>query len=216
MMPEQEPFLPQQPGVFAQEPPGWQSPPDPPDPSFMDDLPEAEAPVQPQGDGQPMTFGEISEQHRAPFHGLLHLGYLTATFEHVGHKIVIHTLSSEEELIVGDLIQEWNNTVAATKAYSLAIAALCVQFIDGQPMPAPLGETTRDAWARERFEYAKRWYPSTVDAIFTRYLELEAKVRQVLAEMGKAPLPGAGSNGNSGSPIAEGYFADVRFPGSSS
>jgi hypothetical protein len=173
----------------------------------------AQEPVTPQADGSPLEFGEVNDQWRADFHGLLYLGQLTASFEWMGHKIVIRTLTSDEELIIAAMIKEWDQTIAATKAYAVAVCALAVMFIDNQPMPAPLGENgSRDLWARERFSYALRWYDPTIKAIFNRYLELEARVREVLEEMGKAPAPEGGSNDSAGSLSVADYFQEQVSP----
>jgi hypothetical protein len=161
----------------------------------------------PAADGSPLAYGEMNDQWKTDFHGLLHIGYLTASFEWLGHKIVIRTLRSDEELIIASLIKEWDATIGGTKAYAIATCALAVQFIDGQPMPTPMGENgTRDRWARERFAYAQTWYSPTITTIFNHYLELENQVKVVLEEMGKAPDPETGSNASSGSPSAAGFF----------
>lgn len=147
------------------------------------------------------------------FHGLLKLGYLTSTFEWCGHKIVIHTLRTDEELIIASMIREWQETIGGTKAYATAMAALCVDFIDGQPMPIPLGEDYRsDTWARQRFAYAQRWYPFTIDAIYEEYLALEVRVKQVLEQMGKGQAPEAGSSENAESPDSGGSLQDALSP----
>ena len=141
------------------------------------------------------------EAWMADFHGLLKLGYLSSTFSWCGHRFVIHTLRTDEELIISSMIREWQDTVGGTKAYAAAMVAMCVDFVDGQPLPIPLGEDTRsDRWARERFNYVQRWYPWTIDAIFEEYNVLEARVKKVILEMGKGPAPAGGSSENAVSP----------------
>jgi|SRR6516162_1451703 hypothetical protein len=166
----------------------------------------------PSGDGLAGLDDEgVDPKWENDFHGLLYLGKLVGSFSWCGHKIAIHTLCIDEELIIAGLTKEWMDTLGATKAYATAVAALCVDSIDGQPMPVPLGETGdgpagTDQWARERFRYARRWFEPTIDAIFTRHLQLEARVRELLGDLGKESTPGdstPGPNGSSGSQTAE-------------
>jgi hypothetical protein len=71
-------------------------------------------------------------------------------------------------------------------AYRTATAALCVQSIDGQDLPTPIGMDDDAVYARDRFNYAKlKWFQFTVDAIFNEYLVLEARTRLVVEAMGK-------------------------------
>lgn len=127
------------------------------------------------------------------FTGLLTLGELHAWFDWCGHRISIRTLSTAEELIVAHLMREHEGSMGGMKAYATATSGLCVEAIDGQPMPVPLGEDPGKpySWAVQRFNYAQRWYPPTIDAILNAYLELEKRQRAVLAGLGKASAPGA-------------------------
>lgn len=145
------------------------------------------------------------DQWQQDLQGLLLIGHLEGSFDFCGHRIAIRTLTTDEELIVGAVIREWQDTIAATKAYAAAMIALAVQSIDGQPMPSPIGETgSRHQWAVERFRWAKQLYPWTIDAIYTQYMELEARVKTVLEHLGKASDPGEsaipGSSTRPGSP----------------
>ena len=143
------------------------------------------------------------------FVGLLSLGAIRAWFDWCNHRISIKTLSTSEELLVAYLMKEFEGSMGGMKSYATATAALAVEAIDGQPMPVPLGEHPGQPykWALERFNYAQRWYPPTIDAILNAYLELERRQRTVLAGLGKALGPGVsailGSSGSSGSPSAE-------------
>jgi hypothetical protein len=125
---------------------------------------------------------------REDFAGLLVMGALRGWFEWCGHRIALRTLTTDEEILVGQLTREYEGSIAGTKAYATAIAGLCVEAVDRQPMPVPLGEHPGRpyAWALERFNYARRWYPPTIDAIFDAYLALEMRQREVLAGLGKS------------------------------
>jgi hypothetical protein len=135
------------------------------------------------------------DQWRADLDGLLELGALSGSFTWCGHRLVIKTLSTDEELIAAVLMKEFGDTVGGPKAYATSIACLALQFVDDQPLPAPLGETgSKHQWAQERFRWARRLYPPTIDAIYDAYLELERRQRKVLEELGKSSGPGAGAS----------------------
>lgn len=154
----------------------------------------------PAADGSPVTFSEPDEEWQRDLHGLLHIGRLHSTFDYLGHKIRIRTLRIDEELMAATLAQEWAETVGGTKALATAMCALAVEAVDGKALPTPLGEDTDPvAWARERFAYAQRWYSWTMDEIYGRYLQLEARVREILDAMGKASGRAGVTPGLSGS-----------------
>lgn len=147
---------------------------------------------------------------REDFTGLLTLGAIRAWFDWCGHRICIRTLTTDEELLVAQLIKDFEGSMGGMKAYATATSGLCAESIDGQPMPVPLGENPNQpySWATQRFNYAKRWYPPTIDAILDAYLQLESRQREVMAQLGKASGPGAsatpGSSASSGSPGSAG------------
>lgn len=127
------------------------------------------------------------------FSGLLFLGALRGWFDWCGHRIHIKTLTTDEELLVAQLIREYEGGMGGMKAYATATAGMAVESIDHQPMPVPLGEHPNAPykWALERFNYARRWFPPTIDAILDAYLQLETRQRTAMQQLGKASVPGA-------------------------
>jgi hypothetical protein len=172
---------------FPEQPPGWPGPTEPPSPGPLTPLADETA----ADEGEELRYDEPDPRWRTDFHGLLYLGALRARFNWLGHVFRIRTLRSDEELIVAQLGAAWAETLGGTRAHAIAMVALCVESIDGRPMPAPLGEQDAGSigWAEERFRYAGRWYSYTIDAIFERYLELEGRVREVMTELGKGSAP---------------------------
>jgi len=145
---------------------------------------------------------------REDLSGLLSLGAIRGWFEWCGHRIALRTLTVDEELLVAQLTQEYSAGIGATKAYATAMAGMCVEAVDHQPMPVPLGEDPAKPykWALERFNYARRWYPPTIDAIFDAYLRLEIRQRDVMNGLGKSSAPtgdaSPGLSARSASPTA--------------
>jgi hypothetical protein len=163
-------------------------------PSSLPPIPEGV----PAADGQTGAQVRFDPRYTDSFHGLAYIGALTDTFEYLGHKFVISTLNTHRELAIAKVIKDWEGTAFYQRAYVTAVAAMCVETVDGQGMPTPIGESNNTYdWAFQRFDYATaRWYRWVVDKIYTQYLVLEDQVRQVLDEMGKAsgqvsPTPGS-------------------------
>lgn len=129
----------------------------------------------------------FDEKYKEDFYGLAFIGALSKTFEWLGHKFVIRTITVDEALMVSLLTKQFSESLGSGLAYRTAVAALAVQQIDNKDLPIPVGEDGDLAYAQQRFDYAKaRWFQFTVDAIYNEYLELEYKTHQVVDAMGKA------------------------------
>ena len=131
------------------------------------------------------------------FEGLLYLGALTKSFNWLGHTFVIRTLTQDEVLTVPILMKPWGGTIGEPKAYSTAMAALCVTSVDNKSLPTPVGDAQGDyAWAFQRFAYAKsNWFQYTIDKVYSEYLMLEAKAQAVIEAMEKASGPAVSTGG---------------------
>lgn len=154
----------------------------------------------------------FDERYAEEFNGLLYLGALSKTFEWVGHKFTIRTLTADEYLATGALTKAYAGTIAEARAYTVAVVALCLTSVDGQPLPTPVRTSANDyAWAFQRFDYVKaRYFDPTINVIYNEFLVLEYMANQVVDAMGKASgwEPSTpGSNANSESPSAEDYSA---------
>jgi hypothetical protein len=157
----------------------------------------------PTADGQTSPDAIFDDRWKDAFHGLAYLGAASRTFEWLGHKFVIRTLTDDEELAIAQIIKDWDGTVAHQRAYMTAIAAMCTETIDGQGLPSPIGEGPGYGWVLDRFNFVKaRWFKYTIDKVYEQYLVLESEVRAVLEEMGKAfgqadPTPGLSESSDS-------------------
>lgn len=130
---------------------------------------------------------EFDERHKEAFQGLLYLGALTKQFRWLGHTFVIRTLLTDELLMVGQIIKEYEGTVSSTRAYTTAMVAMCTTSVDGEHLPYPYKDGPDLDFAIDRFKYVGRnWYPFTIDQVYNEYLALEEKVREVLEAMGEA------------------------------
>jgi len=168
--------------------------------------PAGDSTAGPQGERVTELHVEDAELSRwqEDFTGLLFLGSLRGWFDWCGHRIALKTLTTDEELLVAQLIREFEGGMGGMKAYATATSALAVEAIDHQPMPAPLGEHPNQTykWAMERFNYARRWFPPTIDAILDAYYQLEIRQREVMANLGKAS--GLGADATPGLSVSSG------------
>lgn len=124
------------------------------------------------------------EEYRQDFEGLLYIGRLTDTFTWLGHTFVIRTLSDDDLLEMAILHKPYVGTVGEAKAYQTLMVAACVESVDGRPLPSALGPEENDLV--HRFNYVRKWYSVTQDAIYERFLLLEQRVIEVVKAMGEA------------------------------
>lgn len=114
------------------------------------------------------------------FNELIHIGNLKDTFDWHQHKFEIKTLKIEEELVIGQLIKEFKDTIAEEKAAAVAIAAASVVSINNKPF-MPGYDQSVYVTIREKFNYIiKNWNWVVVETINSEYLQLLAKMYEIL------------------------------------
>lgn len=130
----------------------------------------------------------FDERYVDAFDGLIYLGALSKEFEWLGHRFVIRTLSTNELLHVGLIVKEYADTVVQGRAYASAMVALATMSVDDEQLPTPvMSHDNGSAWAHQRFNYVtSRWFPYTIDKVYSEYLELDKQASDVIEQMGKA------------------------------
>lgn len=130
---------------------------------------------------------EFDPKVRQDFEGLLYLGRLTDEFEWFGHRFVIRTLTVGELTEIGLLHKPYANSLADAKAYQALLVAACLVTVDGKSLPLPISDDKADTELINKFRYIfDHWYPVTLDAVYERFLLLEARVNEVIEAMAKA------------------------------
>lgn len=148
----------------------------------------AHIPDAPEASEDPLQTGHrvFDEDVRKPLEGLALLGALTDEAKFAGHTFILRTLTVGERLIVAMLVKDYQETMGANLAYITAWVALSVQRVDNEHLPFPYKEEPGHAWANQRFNYvSSRWYKYTIDFLYSKCLELEAKAEEAVAEMAK-------------------------------
>ena len=158
-------------------------------PSFLNRMTDAiDAQNQtPQAEEEETEEAEFSPEIAQEVTGLLHLGRLTGRFEVLGHTFVLQTLKVGEELAVGQMVNDYAQTVVQGQAFAAALVAASLVSVDGRPILQQLGPD-QEASIRDKFEYiTTRWYSDTVLEIYAAYKELQARqVRAYEAVQGKS------------------------------
>jgi hypothetical protein len=127
--------------------------------------------------------GYFDPRCRNDFEGMLYLGRLTKTFSWSGHKIKIQTIDQEGYLELGEIVKRYEDTWGAIRAQVSATVAGCIVSIDNKGWPVPLMED--ESLLDTKFAWIIKLHPFAIDAIYNEFMILEAKVFEVLEEMGK-------------------------------
>jgi hypothetical protein len=137
---------------------------------------------------EPEPLPEFDPRFRDDWEGLMYLGFLTKPLKFLGHTFTIKTLDVDTILEIGMLHAPYQGTIADLKAYQALLTAAAVTRVDGQPLAVPLGEDDRDL--ESRFMVVRKWYPASLDYLYTEYLNLEARVDEVIEAMRTGHLVG--------------------------
>lgn len=134
-----------------------------------------------------VALPEFDPRHREEFEGLLYLGALTHEFTWAGHRFKIRTLTTGELLEVGLAQKKYRDSLGDSRAYVTASVAACIVLVDGKALPRPISSDPSDTEFSNKYAYVRdSWFTWTIDAVYTEYLKLEARVTEIIEAMGKA------------------------------
>jgi hypothetical protein len=138
---------------------------------------------QPEADTAP----RFDDRYKEPLTGLLFLGALKKNFTWLSHTFTIRTLTIGEYAEIGVVAARYRETDFAAKAYQAATVAACLISVDGKPLPVmPVTNGMDDTNLQAKFDYVlNRWFSPVTDVVFTEFLELESRLRELLDELGK-------------------------------
>lgn len=166
-----------------------------PDPAPSEDAPgtDQESPVEPGGQESTETPEneaappEFDPRYKQPFLGLLYVGHLEASFTLWGHKFKIATPSRRERMQMGLAVRDYQGTAAFEIAWQAAFVAGYLLEVDGEPLPEPVLNKAKDTAFQERFDWVlDNVREPVMDEIYTKCLELDGTVNEVVEAMGKA------------------------------
>lgn len=108
--------------------------------------------------------------------GLMYLGHLEHKCRVLGHEFVLQSLTIGEELIVAKIVEEYQGTHLAGRAYATGLVAASIVLVDGHPLMDQLGPD-EELTIRRRFDFInEKWFWTTVNAIYSEYMVLQDRV----------------------------------------
>jgi hypothetical protein len=132
------------------------------------------------------SFASFPEEVQEAIDGLLYLGHIEKEIEWCGHKFVVRTLKTNDELQVAALSKEYLETFGQVLAYAAAVVALSLVSVDGDDaFCVELGPSDK-AYARNRFAFVCEWYRPTIETLFAACEELrdlQAKAVEALKDL---------------------------------
>ena len=129
----------------------------------------------------------LDPRYKDDFNGLFYLGYLSDEFEFAGHRFNIRTLNTDAMLEVALWCKKYEATIADSRAYATAVVAASIELLDGRPLYRPLGPGGDNAKDLEmRIAVVRKWFRWTIDHAYTKCLELERRVDELVSLLGKA------------------------------
>ena len=125
----------------------------------------------------------LSKESLDRFIQIVHIGHLNKVFDWNGQQVEVRTLKIDEELGIGQLVKEYNETITEEKAVAVAIAAASLVSVNGKPFMPGFDEESSLQNIRDRFNYIrKNWHWPVIEAINTEYLQLINEMYETIRE----------------------------------
>lgn len=163
--------------------PGFESPEEPTRVRVGDDIedPEAEGETRPEDNRTDLT-----DEERKQLVSLMTLGKRLKTVNILGHEVVLSSLMSEDELLIGDYVRPYMDTLAQARAYQIATVASAVRKVDGEQWGISLSENPapEDGFYL-RVEKVKKFHPLVLQYIFNECREIETEFADLARKLGK-------------------------------
>jgi len=138
-------------------------------------------PVQEREDEAQPLFPPESLQ---PLKGLLYLGRLSKNVTVAGHDFHVSTLTTGQQMRVGEIIKRYTDTVAIDVAYKAATVAAAVDIVDGEQIYQPYDMTDNSEFDK-KFLIVTQWYPFIIDELFQVVLDLDSTVKEHVKRLKK-------------------------------
>ena len=148
------------------------------DPDFDDD-------ENPAPEAVPVT--ELTADERRDFASLMTCGRRSKTITVMGHPVVIHTLTTADEMRIGLFTKKYLETqVGFQRAYQVAVCAAGIREVQGQPLFSSLREvTSEDEIFDKSVEEIQKYYPIVISQIYQGIMDLEREFAELAIKLGK-------------------------------
>ncbi len=124
----------------------------------------------------------LSQDEEAELLNLVELGRQTRTVDVLGHRVVLSSLTVDDELQVGQVVKPYIGTIAQARAHRTGLLAAAVREIDGVPLWSPLRVSDRQNDVAKKFERLSEYHAAVIDTMYERYIEFEQEVGKVFTE----------------------------------
>ena len=130
---------------------------------------------------------ELTDEERKQLVSLMSLGKRIKSVEVLGHEVVLSSLMSEDELLIGEYVKPYMDTLAQARAYQIATVAASVRRVDGEQWGVSLSE--HPAPEEEfflRVEKVRKLHPLVLQYIFNECRTIETEFAELARKLGKS------------------------------
>lgn len=129
---------------------------------------------------------DLTDEERRQLVSLMTLGKRLKTVNILGHEVVLSSLMSEDELLIGDYVRPYMDTLAQARAYQIATVASAVRKVDGEQWGVSLSEhpAPEDGF-QLRVDKVKKFHPLVLQYIFNECREIETEFADLARKLGK-------------------------------
>lgn len=127
----------------------------------------------------------LTKEESEEFLSALEIGRKVQTTLVCGRRVMMKTINTDDELIIGLLIKKWVGTDSYNRAYKTALMAACTVEIDGEPLTprAISDEEDEEVIMTKKFEKCRRYYPFFVDAVYEEIIAMEQSMKPLLEKL---------------------------------
>lgn len=130
---------------------------------------------------------ELTDEERKQLVNLMSMGKRIKPVSILGHEVVLSSLMSEDELLIGDYTKPYMDTLAQARAYQIATVASSIRKVDGEQWGVSLAE--HPAPEEEfflRVEKVKKLHPLVLQYIFNECRTIETEFAELARKLGKS------------------------------
>ena len=135
----------------------------------------------------PPPVTELTDAERRDFAALMTCGRRSKTITVMGHPVVIHTLTTADEMRIGLFTKAYAETqLGFQRAYQVGVCAAGIREVQGKPLFSSLREiTSEDEIFDKSVEAVSEFYPIVVTQVYQAIMDLEREFAELAIKLGK-------------------------------
>lgn len=148
-----------------------------------DDMPEEEQPLPDPKNADPT---ELTEEERDQFRHLLTIGKRTKTVTIFDHTIVISSLMTDDDLILGEKVKQYRDNPNYSAIYRAATVAASIQSVDGERWGQSLfADADKSVVFEQKFTKVLSMHNLVTQYIYNEVVTLDVEFADLAAKLGK-------------------------------